>query len=121
MRSLSPWSICTQHGVDKRRRQSQHLSRFKCLLREVAGTPSTPSSVQAPRSHTAAVMLQGTGVQSSTVLSDGHMHPEGPMLVATLAQVLLQELQGTGPGLTTATEPAAAQLHRHGQQCWDLC
>lgn len=42
------------------------------------------------------------------------------MLVATLAQVLLQELQGMGPGLTTAIEPAAAQLHRHGQQCRDL-
>jgi len=53
--------------------------------------------------------------------SDGHVHPKAHMLVVTLAQVPLQEQQGTDQGLTTAIEPAAAQLHGQGQIPWELC
>lgn len=54
-------------------------------------------------------------------MSDGHVHTEAHTLVATPAQVLLWEQQGTEPGLMTAVEPAAAQPHGQGQLPWDLC
>lgn len=63
------------------------------MFAQGVGSPSTSSSVRAPRgSHTAAAALQGAGACSSAAtVSDGRVHPEAHMLVDTLAQVLLQE------------------------------